>query len=64
MILFRRLILIPIFIFFGCTIYAQNGKKLMPLKNILVSIENQHGVSFNYLDSDIETISISAPSNA
>ena len=62
MILFRRLILIPIFIFFGCTIYAQNGKKLMPLKNILVSIENQHGVSFNYLDSDIETISISAPS--
>lgn len=60
MILVRRLILVPILIFFGCIIYAQNGKKMVSLKNILISIENQHNVSFNYLDSDIENITISA----
>lgn len=63
MSLFRKLILIPIIILFGCNIfYAQKEKNSAPLKKILVSIEKQHQVSFNYLDSDIENISITIPS--
>lgn len=61
MTLIRKLIIISILFFLGCKIYAQNEKNLQPLKNILFSLEKKHNIYFNYLDSDIEKISILSP---
>lgn len=57
-----KLLLISFLIFFGCNIYAQSEKSLVPLEKVLSQIENQHNIIFNYLENDVENVSIIAPS--
>jgi hypothetical protein len=57
-----KLLLISFLIFFGCNIYAQNEKTLVPLEKVLSQIEIQHHIIFNYLEHDVENVSIIPPS--
>ena len=57
-----KLLLISFLIFFGCNIYAQSENSLVPLEKVLSQIENQHNIIFNYLENDVENVSIIAPS--
>lgn len=48
-----------LFFVFGFSLQAQNENAT--LKSILIDIENQHQISFNYLENDIATITLVAP---
>ena len=41
--------------------FAQDGDKAIPLKSILLSIEKQHHVVFNYIDNEIGSFKIISP---
>ena len=61
MVGFRKIIALLFLIFFGCIFYAQNKNTIVPLEKVLKSIENQHQISFNFLEGDLKNISISPP---
>ena len=59
---FLKRIYVTIFCFaFTLGIMAQDKGKAIPLKTILSSIEKQHKVSFNYIDSEIVIYIIESP---
>jgi hypothetical protein len=46
---------------FTLSAFAQDGDKAIPLKSILLSIEKQHHVVFNYIDNEVDTFKIISP---
>jgi len=46
---------------FSLSVFAQDGDKAIPLKNILLSIEKQHHVVFNYIDTEINSFKMISP---
>lgn len=50
------------FLFFlVLNIFAQDKGKVVPFKKIIIDIEEQHGVSFNYTEENIEGIELNPP---
>lgn len=50
-----------LFFFFVRAAYSQDTEKLLPLKTVLVQIEEQHNVKFSYLNEDVSPIKIVPP---
>jgi hypothetical protein len=46
---------------FALTVTAQDRNKAIALKNILISIEKKHHITFNYIETDIVSIKIIPP---
>lgn len=61
MSLVKYLFLVFIFFAFVCKVSAQDKGKIISLKNVLISIEKQHNITFNYLDNEIVNINITPP---
>ena len=53
------------FLFFAfflvLNLFAQDKGKIMPFKKIIIDIEEQHGVSFNYTEDNIEGLELNPP---
>ncbi|WP_338839320.1 TonB-dependent receptor [Flavobacterium ginsenosidimutans] len=50
------------FLFFlALNLFAQDKGKVMPIKKIIIDIEEQHGVSFNYTEDNIEGLQLNPP---
>ncbi|WP_263522538.1 TonB-dependent receptor [Flavobacterium sp. SH_e] len=50
------------FLFFlALNLFAQDKGKMMPIKKIITDIEEQHGVSFNYTEDNIEGLQLNPP---
>ncbi|PBI83760.1 TonB-dependent Receptor Plug Domain protein [Flavobacterium sp. ACN2] len=50
------------FLFFlVLNIFAQDKGKVMPFKKIIIDIEEQHGVNFNYTEDNIEGLELNPP---
>lgn len=47
--------------FFALNLFAQDKGKTMPFKKIIIDIEKQHGVSFNYTEDNIEGLELNPP---
>ena len=62
MFFFKRIyiFLLVCFVFIS-NAFAQDGDKAIPLKSILLSIEKQHHVVFNYIDNEIGSFKIISP---
>lgn len=53
------------FLFFlVLNLFAQDKGKVMPFKKIIIDIEEQHGVSFNYTEDNIEGLQLNPPKKA
>lgn len=63
MIFLKRFYLFLFCFVFILSISAQDNNKTIALKTILKSIENQHHVSFNYIDNEIKVYWILPPKN-
>ncbi len=61
MIVRKSFFLKIILLFFVFDASAQEQKKLLALKEILLSIEKQHQISFSYLESDVKDLKIIIP---
>lgn len=62
MILKQRLFFFfTLFFFFVRAVYSQDTEKPLPLKTILIQIEEQHNVKFSYLNEDVASVKIIAP---
>jgi hypothetical protein len=64
MLLSNRLIVLLLVFIFTLSTAAQDKKKDSTLKQMLISIERQHKVNFNYTENTIATIKIVAPPKA
>ncbi|MFC0080491.1 carboxypeptidase-like regulatory domain-containing protein [Flavobacterium procerum] len=49
------------FLFFILNLSAQDKGKVMPFKKIILEIEKQHGVSFNYTEDNIANLELNPP---
>jgi type I restriction enzyme S subunit len=57
MFIFKRIyIFLMVCFVFTLSAFAQDGDKAIPLKSILLSIEKQHHVVFNYIDNEVNKI--------
>ena len=62
MFIFKRIyIFLMVCFVFTLSAFAQDGDKAIPLKSILLSIEKQHHVVFNYIDNEVDTFKIISP---
>ena len=61
MLVYQRIALLFYFFFFALNLSAQEKSDVVPLKNILIDIEKQHEVSFNYTEDNVDGIKIVAP---
>lgn len=50
--------------FLGLKVFAQDKGKTMPFKKIIIEIEQQHGVSFNYTENNIEGLELIPPNSS
>lgn len=50
-----------LFLFLVLNLFAQDKEKVMPFKKIIIDIEQQHQVSFNYTEDNIAGLQINPP---
>ena len=61
---FKRFFVLVLLFIFALNAAAQGKNKTIALKQILILIEKQHQVNFNYTENNLGTIKIIPPSKA
>ena len=61
MLLFKRLSFLFFLFFLALKLSAQDKGKTVPLKNIIIEIEEQHNISFNYTEDNVENLKLIPP---